>query len=231
MKRYKYILFDADNTLFDFSQAERVAFKNTCEKNGLIYSEEIQVLYSKINDSLWKRLETGEINLEFLKVERFRQLLECYNKDYGLVDVAPEKMRDDYISILGEQTCLINGAEEICKYLSSEYKMFIVTNGISKIQRSRIGKSALKDFFADVFVSEEIGYAKPSKQYFDHVISKIGDYDKSNYLVVGDSLTSDCDGAINYGLDICYYNPNGKSNNGRELTYTVNELSELKNIL
>lgn len=232
MKRYEYLLFDADNTLFDFTKAERISFRLVCDKCGVEYSDELQILYSNINDELWKKLETGSITLEFLKLERFRRLLTEYNCGEN-DDTASRavKMRDTYIDTLAEQTCLVDGAEEICKVLCEKYKMYIVTNGISKIQRSRFSKSLLKPYFLDIFVSEEIGFAKPSGEYFDYVTEKIGENDKSKYLVIGDSLTSDCDGAISYGFDICRFNPKKLPNKGRALTYNISRLSELSEIL
>lgn len=82
-----------------------------------------------------------------------------------------------------------------------------------------------------MFISEEIGAAKPSCDYFSYVLDKIGDKNKADYLVIGDSLTSDCDGAINFGLDICFYNPHGKPTDGRNVTYNISKLSSLADIL
>ena len=232
MKKYEYLLFDADNTLFDFEKAEYLSFKETCSASKMNFTEEIYVKYSEINDSLWKRIEKNEITLDFLKLERFRLLLfylgfdnseDTFNK--------AAKMRDVYVENLANQACLVEGAEKICKALSVKYKMYLVTNGISEIQRSRFNKSAIKEFFLDIFVSEDIGHAKPSHAYFDYVLEKIGDHDKSKYLVIGDSLTSDCDGAISYGLDICRFNPDNLPDNGRKLTYNIKKLSELAEIL
>ena len=82
-----------------------------------------------------------------------------------------------------------------------------------------------------MFISENIGYTKPDKGYFDYVLNAVGDSDKSAYLVIGDSLTSDCDGAIAYGLDICRFNPNNTSDKGRVLTYTITKLTDLFEII
>lgn len=232
MKKYEYLLFDADNTLLDFTEAERRAFRFTCEKCGLHYSEELQDTYSRINKSLWEKLELGGITLTNLKLERFRLLLiHCDGGETDDTVARAELMRDTYTGALAEQGCLIDGAEELCANLSKKYKMYLVTNGIAKIQRSRLSLTPLLQYFSGVFISEEIGYAKPSTEYFDHVLSTIGDADRSKYLVIGDSLTSDCDGAIASGLDICFYNPKNSPNNGRELTYNIRELSELYDIL
>lgn len=232
MKKYEYLLFDADNTLFDFNMAEFLAFRATADSGELPYSEELYREYSAINDKLWKKLELGEISLERLKVERFRLLLISlgYANDCQTLEKA-EMLRDAYISSLSKQSCLIDGAVAVCRELSKNYKMFIITNGIGKIQRSRLENSELKPYFNDIFISEELGVAKPSSAYFDAVFSKIGNPQKEDCLVIGDSLTSDCDGAIAYGLDICRYNPNNESDKGRKITYTVKKLSELTAIL
>ena len=232
MKKYEYLLFDADNTLLDFNEAERRAFRFTCEKCGLNYTDDLQEIYSEINLSLWKKLERGEVTMEFLKLERFRLFLVRYDGEErdDTTDRAGE-MKNTYMLALSEQGCTIDGAEELCANLSKEYKMYIVTNGIAKIQRSRLALSGLLPYFRGVFISEEIGHAKPSAGYFDHVIETIGERDLTKYLVIGDSLTSDCDGAITYGLDICRYNPNNSSNNGRDLTYNITKLSDLYDIL
>ncbi|MBQ4354195.1 MAG: YjjG family noncanonical pyrimidine nucleotidase [Clostridia bacterium] len=232
MRKYEYLLFDADNTLFDFTKAEYLAFRKTAESGGLPFSEQLYSQYSAINDALWKKLEKKEITLESLKLERFRQLLLTLDEpDNAEMTEKACFLRDTYIQSLGEQTCLIEGAEEISKELSERYTMYLVTNGIGRIQRARFGASALKPYFKDIFISEEIGAAKPSPAYFDAVFQAIGNPPKEKCLMIGDSLTSDCDGAIQYGIDICRYNPNGEDDKGRKLTYTVKKLSELTAIL
>ena len=105
MKRYEYLLFDADNTLFDFSLAEYISFGETCRQGGIAYSEELYVTYSEINDGLWKRIEKKEITLEFLKTERFRLLLIAmgWADDTDTLRKA-EELRDIFIETLGQHT-------------------------------------------------------------------------------------------------------------------------------
>ncbi len=232
MAEYKYILFDMDNTLLDFSRAEYLAFKSTAEAVGLSYSEEIYAMYSEINDSLWKKLEVGGITLEELKTERFRLLYTALghtNEDER--ERLAYAMREEYMHALGQQGCLIENAAEVCDALSKKYRMFIVTNGIADIQISRFALSGIDKYFEDMFISERIGHTKPDKGFFDYVLDAVGDSDKSAYLVIGDSLTSDCDGAIAYGLDICRFNPKNQPDKGRVLTYTISKLTDLFGIL
>ena len=226
-------MFDADNTLFDFSLAEHNSFQAACSATDTEFTEQLYRAYSAINDSLWKRLEKKEVTVDFIKTERFRRLL---TEHLGCPDNAEtmekaEFWRENYMLNLGRQSCLIDGAEEICAELFGRYKLYIVTNGISWIQRSRFTPSKIYRFITELFISEEIGAAKPSREYFDFVIDRIGDSDREKYLVVGDSLTSDCDGAIASGIDICFYNPKNLPSSGRQLTYNISKLSELRNIL
>ncbi len=232
MKQYQYLLFDADNTLFDFTKAEYLSFRDTCSACNVRYSEELYEQYSAINDHLWKLLEKSAIRLENLKIERFRKLLLAYGwEDNASTLKKALAMRDKYMENLGNQTILMDGAEDICRKLSEHYTLYIVTNGISRIQRSRFAKSVLKPYFQDLFISEEIGAGKPSPEYYDHVLRTIGCAEKCAYLAIGDSLTSDCAGALSYGLDIVYFNPHNKPDNGMKLTYTIQKLSELEEIL
>lgn len=233
MSKYKYLLFDADNTLFDFSQAEYNAFGKTCAYFKMSFSDELYKAYSVINDGLWKQLEIGKITLDFLKVERFRKLLTEKLDFPNTTDTftLAERWRDMYMDSLSEQSCLIEGAYDVCKSLFGKYKMYIITNGIGSIQKRRFTPSEIFSFFDGMFISEEIGVAKPSTKYFDYVLNSIGDTERSKYLVIGDSLTSDVDGAIGYGLDICFYNPKRKSTDGRAVTYDISKLSALLDIL
>lgn len=232
MKKYEYLLFDADNTLFDFNMAEFLAFRTVTESEELPYSDQLYREYSAINDNLWKKLEKGTITLEQLKIERFRILLMMIGyPDSKKTTAKAAQLRDIYMDSLADQSCLIEGAAEVCRELSTRYQMYIITNGIGRIQRKRLANSELKPYFKDIFISEELGAVKPSSDYFDAVFEKIGNPAHEKCLVIGDSLTSDCDGAISYGLDICRYNPKELPDNGREITYTVKKLSELTSIL
>ncbi len=232
MKRYDILLFDADNTLFDFNRCEYEAFRETARAGEFAFSEPLYERYSRINDGLWKRLERGEIALNFLKLERFRLLLLSMGEpeEDGTTERAAY-LRDVYMDSLAEQAILIPGAEELCRTLAPEYELYIVTNGISKIQRNRFAKSGLAPYFRGMFVSEEVGVQKPERGYFDAVFDALGHPEKSRVLMIGDSLTSDADGAIGYGLDFCRFNPKGLPDEGRDITYTVAKLSDLADIL
>lgn len=223
MTGYKYLLFDADDTLLDFAAAEKAAFEGMCAECGIDFSDELYGRYHVINASLWKTLETGGVTLEELKIRRYEGLV-------GDGELA-KKMASSYERLLGFQSAVIDGAPEICRELSGKYRIYIITNGIAAAQRNRIKHSRLEGLYDGLFISGEIGYSKPDARFFDAVCEKIGDPDRSHYLVIGDTLSSDIEGANRAGIDSVLYDPTGKEAENTKPTYTVKKLDGLYEIL
>ena len=227
MKKYKWLLFDADNTLLDFTRAERAGITDTLISMGLPATDEVVTTYSKINDGLWKDLERGFVTKERLKVLRFERLCQHYSLEGDPVAIAGE-----YVKNLSKYGFLCDGALELCRTLYGKYDMYIITNGIKVIQDSRFGKSGIKDYFIRSFISDEIGCEKPGRAFFDHVANSIDGFDPAYALVIGDSLTSDILGGVNYGIDTCWVNPKGHEKPAElPITYTVTKLSEVARLL
>lgn len=224
---YQFALFDADNTLLDFTRAEHDALCACLADRGLPHEDGTVSTYSAINDGHWKRLERGLTTRDRLKVERFRDFFSVigYTGD-------PAIMAHDYESTLGKQTAILDGALELIQALHGKCKLYIVTNGITAVQKSRFNRCALAPYFDQCFISEEMGCAKPEKRFFDLVAASIPQFNSSEAIVIGDSLSSDIQGGINAGLDTCWYNP--KKQNapaGMNITYTVHTLAEIQSII
>ena len=228
MALYKYLLFDADNTLLDFNRAESDALRATLSRCPLGYTQEIYDRYHEINEGEWKRLEKGETTRERLRTERFEKL---YN-EHGFDGAAlAERTADVYVGELGRFHYLIPGAMECVESLYGRYRMYIVTNGTASVQRSRLALCGLMKFFDGGYISEDIGASKPDKAFFDAVINDIGDSDRKGYLVIGDSPSSDIAGAVASGLDSCLVNSHFQEYGNCGATYTVRGLEELSRIL
>ena len=225
--KYTTILFDADDTLLDFGAAEHAAITSVLRLYGLPHDEGVINEYSRINLSFWKMLERGEIKKDELKYRRF----EAFCEHLGFC-VNAREMAEQYMSELSKQNPLIDGSIDICERLFGKCRLYIITNGIKFIQESRFSTSPLMKYFDGVFISESIGHDKPSIEYFEAVERAIPDFDKSTTLVVGDSLTSDMKGGINFGLDTCWFNPNGKAHpEEMEITYEIKSLDEIYDIV
>lgn len=225
--KYTTILFDADDTLLDFHLAEYQAIKSVLLEFGLPYDDSVISAYSEINLSFWKLLELGQIKKDELKIRRF----EAFCERMGF-KVDAEKMAFMYMEALSNQNPLKEGAEELCKNLFGKYHLYIITNGIRHIQTRRFSTCPISKYFDKIFISEEIGFEKPKIEFFDAVSAQIPGFDKRKTLVVGDSLTSDIQGGINYGLDTCWFNPKGKAKpDGMDITYEISRLEEIYEIL
>lgn len=203
--KYKTLLFDADGTLFDFAKCEEAALRETLETFGINVTEDVVENYSIINESLWKMLERGEIEKRVLFYRRFELLCEKYGFERDALEMSKK-----YAATLSEQTFLLDGAEELCQKLSGVADMYIVTNGIDFVQKRRYAKSGFDKYFKGVFISGEIGYEKPAREFFECVEKAIPDFESQSALMIGDSLTADIKGGINFGIDTCWYNPKNK---------------------
>lgn len=220
---YPYLLFDADNTLFDFDQAERNAHLLLCRAHGLAFSEEGYQLYHKCNADLWRDFDRGLCTKEYLLVERFRRYLAITGERAD-----PEALNRDHLRALGEGAMLLPGAEELCRVLSREHRLYLLTNAVASVQKARFANSAIAPYFQGAFISEEVGVGKPDSAYFDYVFHAVPGLARDNALVIGDSLTSDIQGANNAGLPCCWFNPKGQPRpQGLRIDYEIRALEEL----
>jgi len=227
MKHYDIIFFDLDDTLFDFTKSQPKAFSNVFGQYNLLDKLKLyEKSYQDISNILWRDLEDGKMSLAELGSERFRRLFLEYE-----LDLDAFVFNQDYLRFLGEEVHLVQGAEKVIRNLSDK-RLVALTNGFSDVQLSRINNSSLKEAFEHIIVSESTGYQKPQTGIFDYAFNKLQITEKSNVLIVGDSLTSDIQGGINYGIDTCWFNPKFKENNtALKPTYEINKLESLLEII
>ena len=226
MKKYTTLYFDLDNTLLDFSAAEHVAIQQLFSLHGLPISDEKIARYSAINHTWWERFEKGEIKKEEIYSGRFREYL-----DYYKLNGDPVKMAEDYFDFLSQGYFLVEGADKALEYIKAKgYTVCITTNGMSRTQYRRIDNCAIKQYFDYIFVSEDAGHQKPEVEYFDFVMANTPEKDKSKILVIGDSMSSDILGGINFGVDTCWLNPKG-ARGGYDATYEISKIMHICDIL
>ena len=237
---YKLVLIDLDDTLFDYPKAENSAFRSTFEEMGFFkenrflknqnseeFYTEIKREYEKINSQLWKDLEKGIVNKEELKVIRFEKIIKKFKLEYDC-----QKMSEIYLKKLGEGIFPFKSTEKLCKYLHSKYKIGIVTNGIKEVQYSRIKNSSISNYIDKIIISDEVGVNKPDKRIFEFAINYFGILDKSEVVMIGDSLEADIKGGINAGVDTCWVNLKNMKNKSKIIPkYEIRNLEEIFGIL
>lgn len=220
---YKWMLFDADGTLFDYDRAEVVALQETFLQLGHRFEPEYATAYRRINDEIWLAFEQGKIGQARLRTERFDRLFDVIG-----AELKSERFSTRYLQNLAEGTYLIDGAEKVIQALHGKVGLLLITNGLADVQRPRFAKSTIGQYFVDPVISEEVGVAKPDPAIFEIAFQKMGAPDKKDVLIVGDSLTSDIKGGNNFGIDTCWFNPAGRSpSQDVGIRYEIADLREL----
>lgn len=228
MGRYDIVLLDADMTIFDFERSEKESLRRTLEAHGLPCTDEVGATYLKINHALWDAFARGEVDQDFLVVERFAALDRVYNVGW---DAA--KVNRDYLNGLGEEAHLLPSAMEFCQTLRDMgLTLAIATNGMPVAQRGRYTRTGMDKVIPHLFISMELGVQKPMPAYFDKVCEALNITDRRRVVMVGDSLSSDILGGNNAGIDTIWYNPKGVPLSGTaNPTYTVSNYGEIVTIL
>lgn len=226
--KYRALFLDMDGTFLDFHAAERQAFYRAFAETGEQPDEEKYQLYSAINDQLWKAFERGEIPKDAIRRSRYTKLFERLD-----IEADGTAVELDYERFLGEGHELIGHAEEVLSFLAERYPLYVVTNGFASVQKNRLKLSGIERFMKQLFISEEIGYQKPQKEFFDICFSRIDPpVAPTEVLLIGDSLTSDILGAKNAGIDSCWFNPEGVENkSGIRPDFEIRSLLTLKELL
>ncbi|MDT8715968.1 noncanonical pyrimidine nucleotidase, YjjG family [Clostridium sp. 19966] len=227
--KYEVILFDADETLFDFEKSEKHALKNTMIDFNIDYNENYHLsIYKTINSAIWKELENGLIEQKDLNVERFRRLSKALEEKFDGNEFAKH-----YAQHLSEASFLFESSTNLIESLhEASYRLAIVTNGLKDVQHNRVRKSVIGKFFETVVISEEIEISKPNPEIFQYALNTLKCINKKKVLMVGDSLSSDIQGGINFGIDTCWYNPKKLSNKTNlNPTYEISDLMKLRQIV
>lgn len=229
MKQYTTILWDVDGTLLDFHYSQRCAMEACFQKYiGKKITEEQLDRYSAINDMFWKKLELGEVTKEELLPGRFVQLFEEYQIDGVDVDA----FQKQYQKELGLHFSVIDDAVTICKSLQGIVKQYVITNGVTIAQQTKLRLSGLAEVMEELFISESVGAPKPHQAYFDYVLDRVSEKDKSKMLIVGDSLSSDIKGGVLNHIPTCWYRQEGTCNtSGLIPDYEISDLHEIYDIL
>ncbi len=228
MSRYTTILLDADMTLFDFHRSEREALKRVLARYGLAQDEQVIRNYSKINAALWDAFARGEIDQDFLVVERFAALMRAHG---GTAD--PKEVNRSYELALGEEAWLLPGAEDFCKALSKTgLTLAIATNGLPAAQRGRYTRTGLDRYIPHLFISMELGAQKPLPAFFDRICETLHLSDRTQAVMVGDGLGTDILGGNRAGIDTIWYNPDHLPLTGPAVpTYTAASYDEILRLL
>ncbi|MEL0648585.1 pyrimidine 5'-nucleotidase [Pseudoalteromonas agarivorans] len=221
--KYSYVLFDADETLFRFDIL--AGMTRMFKAYGIQFTKDDYVHYQKTNKQLWLDYQDGQISADYLQVTRFNEWAEK-------LDVSAKELNDAFLDSMAQICEPLPGAIELLNKLKPHAKLGIITNGFARLQTVRLEHTGLKDMFEWLVISELVGIAKPNKAIFEHTFELMGNPDKSQILMVGDTASSDVLGGSNAGIDTCWLqHPGEQLPEGITPTYTITTLDQLQSIL
>ena len=227
MKKYKWALFDADHTLFDFDKASEEALSEVLAEHGADWEQGMYTDYKRINVQCWMEHEQGLINRDTLVYERFKRYFNFRN-----LDLDPVATQKEYLRRLGTKPYLMPGAEDMMNLLQGKVKLGYITNGMTEVQRPRMEKIDWHKKFDVIVIAGEIGHSKPHRGYFEYVHNQLNAPSHEEVIVIGDSLSADIEGALSFGYHTCWYNPDADPCTlAQEPHFTIAHLEELENIL
>ena len=231
MKNYAHIFFDLDHTLWDFD-------KNAEETlNELYHSYKLSDLglnsatvfietYTQNNHQLWADYHVGKITKEALRETRFKKTF----LDLGLSpELIPLQFEDDYVNICPTKTNLFPHTHETLTYLQDKYQLHLISNGFKESTEYKVKNTLLTPYFKNVIISEVVGINKPDKAIFQYAVDK-ANATASQSLMIGDSIEADIRGALNFGMDAIYFNPNFTALPS-DVNWHINHLEELIDLL
>lgn len=223
---YKAIFLDIDDTVFNFKKCSESALKKTFSTLNLEYNKDVFELFSAIDERLWKQQKEELLSVADVLDIRFAELSETLGLDYD-----SNLAKEHFGNLLGEQYIMEPGIEEVLKNISADYKIYAASNGMLTMQKNRLQLSGLKRYFTDLYVSDDIGSAKPNIRFYTESMKRAG-LESADILMIGDSLISDIAGANNADIDSVWYNPYGLENETDiEADYEIKDLHELAGIL
>lgn len=225
MAIYTCVLLDVDNTLLDFDAAERQALTAMLEEYQLPNDAAACEVYHRVNQELWQAFAKGKISKNKLFQIRFLRFMQAM----GLPDNGnSHAMNDRYEELLATHADVLPGALNALEELGEVATLATVSNGATLVQQPRIRNSGIERYMDGIYISEQVGAAKPSAKLFEHVLKDLGITNRSKVLMVGDDLLADIKGGQNAGLDTCWVNfKNQENDTGVEPKYEIHSYEEL----
>ncbi len=223
----KYILFDLDGTILDFNMGEKDAFIKTINNffDYKVKEEDIKK-FSELNEYYFNEYKNKKMERKEFHFNRFNEIL----KYLGLKN-DPVELNKYYVESLKYEAIIFDDVIEILDYLSNKYQLFIASNGMIEVQNKRLEISGLKNYFKKIYVSEDIGFNKPDIEFFNYIFNDLNDFNKDNYIIIGDRLDSDILGAINSNIHNIYVNRFNINDSNIKPEYEVIDLLKIKDIL
>lgn len=230
-KNYTCVLFDLDHTLWDYELNSRETLFELYHhydllSKGILDFDTFHKQFRIINTELWELYDTGRIDSQVIRKERFRKILQAF---YLYEEELSQQLSHDYLHICPTKGNLMPHAIEVLEYLNDKYSLAVVTNGFEEIQNMKLSSSKLTPYFNHIITSQKAGCKKPSKEIFEYALRMNG-AECHQAIMIGDNLVTDIGGARNSSIDSVFFNPESMKHDSI-VSYEISSLAELHHIL
>ncbi|NQZ17791.1 MAG: noncanonical pyrimidine nucleotidase, YjjG family [Bdellovibrionales bacterium] len=226
---YSHIFVDLDDTIFDFQASSEISFEKVMKEIGFHSQwKELFSTFKDISHQLWMDYEKGLVNRKTLRYERFIQTFKLFN-----IETDPVHASRLYLEQLCVNVCLVDGSKGLLEAIKSKgHSLVFVTNGVASVQFKRLDNTPdIKKLVDHMVVSEECEAPKPHPSMFQKAFDLCDAKEKSEVIMLGDSLSSDIQGAKNFGIDSCWYNPKGLSSGDLNPKHIISSLTEFHKLI
>jgi len=217
--KYRMLIFDLDDTLIDNRANVKGAFKRLLEAEDTSYAEDAFERWYRIDEQFWSdwqdglialpekfRHETGQKSNAYLDWVRSQRVLLYFGQTMSAERAV--ELNTIFVNALTEEIHAIEGARTVLAYLANKYKILVATNGPKSATGHKLASIGCEQYIAEILSADMFGYMKPSIEFFEAIEERYKDFNRSDYLIVGDSLKSDIAFGMNAGIDSCWFNKN-----------------------
>lgn len=227
--KIKAILFDLDDTLLNSKKSEYNAiceFKKLFTEFDMIDNMQFFERWHIITMKAYEAYLSKEISFENMRKLRMKNLF-LYFTSKVLSDNEAQKIFDIYFNLYEKNWILFDDTIHTLEKLKDSYKLAIVTNGDSELQRKKIDNIGVKKYFSEIIISSEVGVSKPDKEIF-RIACKRLKVEPEECVMIGDKFKVDIKGAIRSGMKAIWIN---RKNEDIEYEYKINKLSQIFEII
>lgn len=209
--KIKWVWFDLDDTLFDFSASSLIVLNSVYADFGLdrwfTCADEWVECYHRHNACLWNLYNRGEITSEYLRMERFLRPFAEAGMDLSQAKELACSLDGLYLERLAATGLEIKGAKDTIMDLRKKgYRIGVLSNGFTGVQEAKLRNMGMDTLVDCLVLSDEAGINKPARGIFDYALRKSA-ATAAESLMIGDNPDTDIAGALAAGWQVLLFNP------------------------
>ncbi|MPY49482.1 HAD family hydrolase [Streptomyces acidicola] len=194
----KAVVWDVDDTLFDYTTADRAGMRAHLGAEGLLDGyvsvEQALLRWRELTDQQWARFSAGETDWEATRRDRVRAFL-----DAPLSDAEADAWFERYIAHYEGAWALFPDVLPVLDALADSHRHAVLSNSTIRVQDRKLRVLGVRDRFETVLCAAELGVHKPAAEAFHAACTALA-LPPHEVAYVGDHPEIDGRGAADAGL-------------------------------